>query len=484
MVPGRLDSDTISEHDLRVEGSGRLLPSYPSLVVTWCRDEPWRLAQSLALPLGSTLVFGRGPAERGGPAKALLEERRPGRAGATIPLANLAVSRTQLEIETLGPDRVFVRNRGRCPLARNGEVVAEAEFRAGDVLQLGRQLALIVVGNSAAPLADLPSYPEFPFGEADPFGIVGESAAVWRLRAEIVAIAQGVGHVLVHGASGTGKELVVRAIHALSQRGSRPLVARSAATLPDALIDAELFGNQRNYPNAGMPERRGLVGEASGSGLFLDEIGELPQASQAHLLRLLDGGEYHRLGEEKPRRSDLRLLAATNRDPDSALKHDFRARFLFRLRVPGLDERREDIPLLARHLARRWAARGDGAAAIGGERGLDPDLTRELVQHDYSLHVRELEARLWQRLSSPTRGQDDPRTAADTPEAAGVQRSPGSAGGAPLTPEQIQRCLDEHNGALEATSKALGLRNRFALLRLIKRHNLEVRRRPGAPPRA
>src|SRR6185369_7117992 len=120
-------------------------------------------------------------------------------------------------------------------------------------------------------------------------------------------------------------------------------------------VDAELFGNVKNYPNPGTPEREGLIGEADGSTLFLDEIGELPVHMQAHLLRVLDrGGEYQRLGDSRAQRADLRVVAATNR-PLDALKHDFLARLTLRLEIPSLDERRDDIPLLARHLLRRAA---------------------------------------------------------------------------------------------------------------------------------
>src|SRR5262249_38405316 len=190
----------------------------------------------------------------------------------------------------------------------------------------------------------------FAFGAADTHGIVGESPAAWALRDTVAFAARSVGHVLIHGESGVGKELVARAIHALSARRARPLGARNAATFPEALVDAELFGNAKNYPNPGMIEREGVVGEADGSTLFLDEIGELPAALQAHLLRVLDrGGEYQRLGEPRVRRADLRVVAATNRSIDE-LKHDLAARLTLRVEVPSLADRREDIPLLARHL--------------------------------------------------------------------------------------------------------------------------------------
>ena len=168
--------------------------------------------------------------------------------------------------------------------------------------------------------------------------------------------AQAASHVLITGASGVGKELAARAVHALSARADGPWVSRNAATLPDGLADAEFFGNAANYPNPGMPERPGLVGEAAGGTLFLDEIGELSEPLQAKLLRVADAGEYQRLGEATPRHADFVLVGATNRDP-SSLKHDLAARFPVRLHVPGLAERREDIPLIAEALLQRAVAK-------------------------------------------------------------------------------------------------------------------------------
>src|SRR5262249_14365097 len=176
-------------------------------------------------------------------------------------------------------------------------------------------------------------------------------------------------NVLIHGPSGTGKELAARAVHALSRRAKRPLVARNAATLPPGLVDAELFGNVKNYPNPGTPERPGLIAQADGGTLFLDEIGELPWDLQAHLLRVLDaGGESHRLGEATARRASIRLVAATNRAPGE-LKHDLLARLTLRLVMPELAARPEDIPLLVRHLLRRAAEQSPDI----GRRFLSPD---------------------------------------------------------------------------------------------------------------
>jgi len=217
--------------------------------------------------------------------------------------------------------------------------------------------------------------------------------------------------VLLAGASGTGKELAARAIHAISRRAKRPLVSRNAATFPAGLIDAELFGNVKNYPNPGMPERPGLVGQADGGTLFLDEIAELPLDMQAHLLRVLDeGGEYQRLGEATARRADIRLIGATNRSP-SAMKHDLLARLTVRIALPALAERREDVPLLVRHLLLRAAKKSpeigerfvrampDGRPDVQ----VEPSLVEMLLRTNLETNVRELDGLLWRALSASGR---------------------------------------------------------------------------------
>jgi two-component system nitrogen regulation response regulator GlnG/two-component system response regulator HydG len=488
------DKETLPEQDLGPESSGRFAVEAMALVVVWSHDEPWRLGQSILVPPanpGRALTFGRGSADD--PSRVSLQEQRPGGSVSTPPLAMGAISRQQLEIRPSGRDAVLVRNLGKCALLRNGALVTEAEYRAGDTLQLGKQLVFCVVRRPTLLWGGDVAYPEFAFGEADAFGIVGESAHAWRLRGEVALTARRPGHVLISGASGTGKELVARAIHALSPRSGQRLVARNAATLPESLIDAELFGNAKNYPNPGMAERPGLVGSADGSTLFLDEIAELPQASQAHLLRVLDDGEYHRLGESSVRRSDFRLIAATNRDP-STLKHDLFARLTFRIGIPPMSARPEDIPLLVRHIIRRAARAGDEVARAmlpGGDVAAEPvvklGLMLELMKLPYALNVRELEATLWSRLAArEVRGPvdlDEDRPPAnlqmrelDTPD---VDAPDGSDCALDPTAARIQACLDENNGVLELTWRALGMKNRFTLLRAIKKYALVIRRRPG-----
>jgi two-component system nitrogen regulation response regulator GlnG/two-component system response regulator HydG len=148
---------------------------------------------------------------------------------------------------------------GRCPIFCNETEVSASLFRDGDLLRIGQQLLFLLVRRPATMPAVDENYPSHSFGDPDPLGIVGESAAIWRLRAQISFFAAQTGHVLISGPSGTGKELVAQAIHALSSRKVHRLVSRNAATLPEALIDAELFGNAKNYPNLGMEDRPGLL---------------------------------------------------------------------------------------------------------------------------------------------------------------------------------------------------------------------------------
>ncbi len=394
-----MDETTQTSRSLTGGAGGSTATDAAALVLLWSRDEPARAGELLFVQDGAPAsTFGRGSSR--GPRALGLVRQRPGGARETGPLTCPRISREQLALAVQPTGAIEVTNLGRCPLVARGREVTRAELLPGDVVELRNELVFLCVRR---PLALAPAGltgREHTFGEPDAFGLVGESPALWDLRAAAGALARRPVHVLVLGPSGSGKELVAHAIHAQSPRAGRPFVARNAATIPESLVDAELFGHARGFPNAGTPERPGLVGEADGGTLFLDEVAELPPASQAHLLRVLDGGEYHRLGEPRARRADLRLVAATNR-PEEALKHDVLARFKGRLVVPGLDARREDIPLLAVHLLRRQAASDPtllarffpGSDPLAAPR-ISPDLMTALVLHPYRANVRELDTLL------------------------------------------------------------------------------------------
>ncbi len=467
-----------------------------ALVLLWSRDEPERSGEIALLPSGRaglSVTLGRAEAE-GDPSRLELGRQRPGEITPTGALRSPRVSREQLRFRVRKGGALEVENVGRAPLLVNGEAVSSAELAPGDLLEIQKQALFLVTHR---PLL-LPRFAEgtptpapFRFGEPDAWGVVGESPETWALRERVAFVAGRAAHVLIRGASGTGKELVAQAIHALSPRARGPLVTRNAATIPETLIDAELFGNARNYPNPGMPDRPGLIGESDGGTLFLDEFAEIPPAMQAHLLRVLDQGEYHRLGEARTRKADFRLIAATNR-PESAMKEDVLARLRIRVEVPDLNARREDIPLLVVHLLRR-VAKSDPHLANrffpdGNARGrprVSLALMDALVRRRYSTNVRELESLLWKAMTEvkgDTLDLWEGYAESAPPEEGGPE---GEAAQGPftdplsLTAEQVQAALDKHQGRQEPAWRELGLSSRHVLTRLVKRFGLNVRGRSG-----
>lgn len=221
-------------------------------------------------------------------------------------------------------------------------------------------------------------------------GIVGSSGAMRAIHEAIARAAPTTLPVLVHGASGTGKELCARAIHAQSPRSGKALVVENCAALPASLIESELFGFRRGAFTGANEDRAGLFERADGSTLFLDEIGELPQDLQAKLLRVLETGEVRRLGDSESRTVDVRLVAATNRDlPTEVEEGRFRADLYYRLdglsiRMPSLEEHVDDIPELVEHFLRLDEAR------TGVQRGVDPAVVERLCRRSWPGNVREL----------------------------------------------------------------------------------------------
>lgn len=448
----------------------------PALVLSWSREEPDRVGELVLFTGSKPLLLGRGPARasdqvpRGG-----FVRQRPGTTTVCGPLDSAGISRQQLVVTPID-GALEVANIGRCPLLVDGQVVDRARIAPGQSVELGRQLLLTHVRRPAR-LPALRAWPRSlfpPFGRADEHGFVGESPATWALRDRLAFVAARKPHVLLLGASGSGKELAARALHALSDRAGRRLVARNAATLPEGLVDAELFGNVKDYPNPGMKERVGLIGEANGSVLFLDEIAELPESLQAHMLRVLDGdGDYQRLGDARTRRADVRLIAATNR-PADALKHDLLARIKMRVELPGLGERIEDIPLLAAHLVRLIADEDPGLGdqfCEGGVPRLAPDFVDALLRHPWTHHVRELDAVLWASIGSSS-GSWLEATKEARAELSRQASSAPIASPETLDVDALQAALARHDWVKDRVWKDLGLKNRWVLDRLIKKHGL------------
>ncbi len=244
-------------------------------------------------------------------------------------------------------------------------------------------------------IADSPEIPE----------LVGQSEPIGRLRAAVLRAARSPFNVLVEGESGSGKELVARAIHRISPRRDRRFSALNCAALTEELAEAELFGHAKGAFTGAVAERAGLFEESTGGTLFLDEVSELSPRVQAKLLRVLQEHEVRRLGESHVRPIDTRVVAATNKPLAEEVqaghfRRDLRYRLdVVRLSVPPLRERLEDLPALVRHI---WS----GLAQKTGSRAvLSPGTLAALGRYDWPGNVRELQNVLASLIvSSPPRG--------------------------------------------------------------------------------
>jgi two-component system nitrogen regulation response regulator NtrX len=221
--------------------------------------------------------------------------------------------------------------------------------------------------------------------------IVWKSEAMRRVMAQVDRVAPSESRVSILGETGTGKELVARAVHERSGRRDRPFVTLNCAAVPTELIESELFGHEKGSFTGAAARHLGKFEQAHGGTLFLDEIGDMPVAMQAKLLRLLQEGELERIGGEKPVAVNTRVLVATHRDLESlvrkgAFREDLYHRiFVFPIVVPPLRERPEDIPLLAEHFAGLVAEQNGWKP-----RGFTPDALEELRRYGWSGNVREL----------------------------------------------------------------------------------------------
>jgi DNA-binding NtrC family response regulator len=219
--------------------------------------------------------------------------------------------------------------------------------------------------------------------------LVGASAPMQRVQTMIAKVAPTDSTVLVLGETGTGKEVVARALHDQSQRAEMPFVPVNCGALPEHLVESELFGHRKGAFTGADQNRKGLFEVANGGTLFLDEVGELPKAMQAKLLRFLESREVRRVGENEPFQVDVRVVCATNRDLREMVTADeFREDLFFRIntfeiQLPSLRDRRDDIGALALHLLKR-AAKGRPFGAP------TPEALQVLTSYDWPGNVREL----------------------------------------------------------------------------------------------
>jgi DNA-binding NtrC family response regulator len=298
--------------------------------------------------------------------------------------------------------------------------------------------------------------------------VVGRSEAMLQVFKTAARVAASDATVLIQGESGTGKELVARAIHTASPRASGPFVAVDCGAIAEGVLESELFGHARGAFTGAQASRRGLFEEAHHGTLFLDEIGDIGPNLQARLLRALQEGTIRRVGANEPIAVDVRVVAATNRDLEAAVKQGtFRADLYYRLhvvslRIPPLRERREDIPLLAEHFAQKHG-RPEGAA-------ISPAARELLVAHDWPGNVRELENVVARALALNPSGVVIPE---DLPEAVrGTRHSTAPPAGLPDVTDRPTLAEVERRYATQVLQETAGNKTRAAEILGIDRKTL------------
>lgn len=353
---------------------------------------------------------------------------------------------------------------------RDATATAVAAMKAGarDVIVLGdpdadAALALAV---GAADAAARPRDPGRAPGAGDALeGLVGQSRTMQQVRQLVRTAARTDAHVLIEGETGTGKEVVARAVHALGARARGPFVPINCAAIPETLAESELFGHARGAFTGAVQEHPGALRLADRGTLFLDEIEDLPPSLQAKLLRVVQDREVRPLGGTATRRVDVRIVAAANRDLWRMVEAGgFRRDLYYRLRVlaialPTLRQRREDVPDLVAHFVARYNRRHATRFTVP-----PPAVLRPLVEHGWPGNVRELENTLESLLTlAGATGTDLCHALVERP----------TPGGSPWGDERsrILRVLDEHRWNRQRTAAALGI-SRVTLWRRMERHGI------------
>jgi two-component system response regulator PilR (NtrC family) len=305
--------------------------------------------------------------------------------------------------------------------------------------------------------------------------LVGAHGSMQEVFRVVHKVARSSSTVLIYGESGTGKELVARAIHVISYRQDRPFVAVNVSALPETILEAELFGYEKGAFTGAEARKIGLFEQASGSTLFLDEVGELKRDLQVKLLRVLQEREFLRVGGTEPVPVDVRIVAATNKDLEREVRAGrFREDLFYRLNVipialPPLRERRTDVPLLVEHFLSKHAEPGRA-------RTIAPEALEALVAYGWPGNVRELESVIERTLLL---ADGDAIRLEDLPAAVRMRSRPGGSGIPVEIPEEgldldelertlILRALDKAGNNQTRAARLLGLSRRTLQYRLEK----------------
>jgi two-component system nitrogen regulation response regulator GlnG len=286
--------------------------------------------------------------------------------------------------------------------------------------------------------------------------ILGQAPAMQEVFRAIGRLSQSSATVLITGESGTGKELVARALHRHSTRAAKPFVAINTAAMPKDLLESELFGHERGAFTGAQALRRGRFEQAEGGTLFLDEIGDMPAELQTRLLRVLSDGTFYRVGGHQQLKANVRVIAATHQDlenrvRDGVFREDLYHRLnVIRVRIPSLRERREDIPLLARHFLAR------SAKELGVEpKRLSDEVLAHLARMDFPGNVRQLENLChWLTVMAPGQAISIPDLPAEfRGEPAGAGQAPAADWISALEQEVERRLARGETGVLDQLSR-------------------------------
>jgi len=334
----------------------------------------------------------------------------------------------------------------------------------------------------AQQLREYAGYLDYQAHSAFDFGaIVGQSAALQEVLHRVEQVAPTLSSVLLRGETGTGKEMVARAVHLNSDRSDRPFVAVNCAALPAELLESELFGHEKGAFTGAVAQRKGRFELADGGSIFLDEIGELPMEVQVKLLRVLQEREFERVGSSAPpSKVDVRVISATNRDLEQAVEQgQFREDLYYRLNVfpihlPPLRERGDDVLLLAQHFLEKFSR-----INRRGPSDIAPDARALLMSHTWPGNVRELQ-NILERASIVAQSQT--LAAVDLDFGRRLQSPPAApmaTGSKPLRARlaeeekmSILRAIEGSSGNIAAAARALGI-NRSTLYFRIKKFDLD-----------
>ncbi len=417
---------------------------------------------------------------------------RPG-AVLGLPLSDPFVSRKPLRLLPVGQGGVRLVVEGSAPVVVEGEPLtgerelAPTALAAGVTLELAERVVLLL------HLVEPGEKKE----AAEELGMVGQSAAVRRVRRQVMQVADLDVPVLIRGETGTGKELVARALHQHGLRHKGPFVSVNLGAIPKELAAAELFGAERGAYTGATQSREGFFRAAQGGTLFLDEVAEASPEVQALLLRVLETGEMFPVGSRTPVKTQVRLVAATDAHLEEQIQQGhFKAPLLHRLagyeiRVPPLRERREDLGLLLLHFARQeLEALGESwrleSQDVPAEPWLSTELASRLVRYPWPGNIRQLR-NVTRQLIISSRGlpslQVDPQLerelsalsaaplTAPTPAPSSRATSEARRKPSEVSEEEMVAALREHAWDMAAASNQLGI-TRASLYNLMKRSSL------------